>query len=151
MLSHTQHVQHTQAKRAAQLHAIRAQYLEREAAENALRQERNARRERIEQLRLAREAERETALRAKMLTACGNTGLILDEVLSLRPCRRIDFVKHALQKYWDEDIPVTAQMALDAGCTSTDVKWVMYKLKKYTTPEVFREAFQNVNITDCLT
>ena len=131
MLTHAEHVAITQAKRQRALDAIRERHRLAEAVETEARNRRLEARRVLEDARRERQRLEDERLRAKMLLDTADIALTLDDVVALRPCRRISAVRRMLKKYWNEDVPVTAQMALDAGCQISDINWVQYQLRRY--------------------
>ena len=131
MLTHDKHVALTQSKRQRALDAVRERFRLAEAAETAARNRRLEARRVIEDVRRERQRLEDERLRAKMLLEAADISLTLDDVMALRPCRRISAVRKMLKQYWNDDVPVTAQMALDAGCKESDIRWVQYQLRRY--------------------
>lgn len=129
------HIRHGQEKRARQLASMRNNVVAKLEAELAIIRERAARQramiEANEVIRRARQEERKKELREKLIFELGDTALTLDDVLAMRPCRRVAAVKRLLGKTWDHDRAVTAKQALEAGCDTMDIEWVKYRLDKF--------------------
>lgn len=124
-----QRVQYMQLRRANELVALRTALHLKWEAERAEFQVRLERKRAIAEEASRKEATRTADIRAKMLASCGNPVLTFDEVLALRPCRRIAAVKRLLGDRWADDQAINAEQAIEVGCTNDDIFWVVSKLK----------------------
>lgn len=118
-----------QRRRQMQLQDMRDRFAQKEAilaTEMAVRHERQRA---IERERIARQKQRDAELRIAMMTRVGVHALTLDQVMTLRPCRRIREVHKLLRPIWDNDMPVSAEQAIALGCADSDIRWVVAKLE----------------------
>lgn len=130
MLTIQQRINRAQAKRQVQLANMRQAASDKIAAQRIILEARIERQHFLEQQRILRQAVREQALRERLIKRSGDIALTLDDVVALRPCSRIQAVHKMLRPLWEQDIPVTAQQALEAGCNASDITWVMMRLKR---------------------
>lgn len=116
-----------QQRRNTQIEVMRSQASARLAEQRAASQARIDITRALENERARLESERIEKRRIWTMQQAGDTALTLRQVMALQPCGRIHIVKGLLGE-WSEG--VTAQQALDAGCTMVDIRWVMIQLKR---------------------